>query len=308
MTPKFIRSAHDLVTSVKATQNGFLTQALRKTKEAAPYVAAARELQRILLKTPAAVDLAHVDSVRDTLLTSCGFSDKSLRYFNGEERRATLQKVLTVITDQASDTWRDEILYRFLLTSGDSLGGSMRNIVGAEANIIFTRALREAIETKSINGLQAKSNRSGKIQGLAWPNRALFFDRSPVFLPETKTQQKNIDAILVTTGIARPTDSLWGLEDDFLRDPNRYVACGELKGGIDPAGADEHWKTAASALDRIRKRFPRNTPKLFFVAAAIAKAMAVEIFDQLRDGRLTHAANLTVPQQLADLADWLTAL
>ena len=30
---------------------------------------------------------------------------------------------------------------------------------------------------------------------------------------------------------------------------------GELKGGIDPAGADEHWKTGNSALVRIRKAF-----------------------------------------------------
>ena len=39
--------------------------------------------------------------------------------------------------------------------------------------------------------------------------------------------------------------------------PKSYIALGELKGGIDPAGADEHWKTAKSALERIRKAFAR---------------------------------------------------
>jgi len=33
---------------------------------------------------------------------------------------------------------------------------------------------------------------------------------------------------------------------------------GELKGGIDPAGADEHWKTANKALDKMRKPFTPN--------------------------------------------------
>ena len=33
-----------------------------------------------------------------------------------------------------------------------------------------------------------------------------------------------------------------------VENPKHYLACGELKGGIDPAGADEHWKTAGKAL------------------------------------------------------------
>src|SRR5205823_172500 len=35
---------------------------------------------------------------------------------------------------------------------------------------------------------------------------------------------------------------------EAVQNPARYVALGELKGGIDPAGADEHWKTAGTAL------------------------------------------------------------
>jgi hypothetical protein len=33
------------------------------------------------------------------------------------------------------------------------------------------------------------------------------------------------------------------------------IALGELKGGIDPGGADEHWKTAQAAFNRIRQAF-----------------------------------------------------
>jgi len=95
-----------------------------------------------------------------------------------------------------------------------------------------------------------------------------------------------------------------------LNELGRYLACGELKGGIDPAGADEHWKTANSALHRIRMHFDEHEtkPKLFFCGAAIADAMAHEIFEQLGDGRLAYAANLTVPEQVDDLATWLITL
>jgi len=308
MVPNFIKSADDLVTSVQATQNGFLKQALRKTAEAAPYVDKARELRQTLDKAQAALDLVGVSSIRDTLLTACGFSDKSMAYFNDKERRAALKKMLKVIAVQAGDTWREELVYRFVLTCGDSLGGAMRNIVGAGAGMLFARALREAAKRKGIKGLLVKSKEGGKIQGLAWPDRAVFFDKAPKFLTGAGSKKNNIDVIMVSSGIAHPTATVWSQERTLLSNPGTYVACGELKGGIDPAGADEHWKTAASALDRIRKRFPKNPPKLFFVGAAIAKAMAVEIFDQLQDGRLSHAANLTVPKQLDNLADWLIAL
>src|SRR2546430_13027557 len=58
-----------------------------------------------------------------------------------------------------------------------------------------------------------------------------------------------------------------------LGSPVSYIALGELKGGIDPAGADEHWKTARTALARIQAVFTQSglRPHTFFVGAAIAK-------------------------------------
>jgi len=86
-----------------------------------------------------------------------------------------------------------------------------------------------------------------------------------------------------------------------------YIALGELKGGIDPAGADEHWKTAKTALDRIKESFKRNghTPALFFVGAAIENKMAIEIFDNLKSNYISNAANLTKPEHITALSDWL---
>jgi hypothetical protein len=92
--------------------------------------------------------------------------------------------------------------------------------------------------------------------------------------------------------------------------PASYVALGELKGGIDPAGADEHWKTARTALSRIREAFPNSElrPQTFFIGAAIEKKMANEIWSQLEDGTLNNAANLTHDDQVASISQWLCSL
>ena len=92
--------------------------------------------------------------------------------------------------------------------------------------------------------------------------------------------------------------------------PERFIAFGELKGGIDPAGADEHWKTAQTALTRIRTAFASHnlSPDLFFVGAVIADSMAQEIWSQLVDGTLKNTANLTNPDQVASLSNWLVEL
>ncbi|MDR2480503.1 MAG: hypothetical protein LBD48_14490, partial [Treponema sp.] len=86
-----------------------------------------------------------------------------------------------------------------------------------------------------------------------------------------------------------------------------YIALGELKGGIDPAGADEHWKTAKTALDRIKNAFMKNgfSPYLFFVGAAIEHKMAGEIFNNIKSKYINNAANLTKPEHITALSDWL---
>lgn len=77
-----------------------------------------------------------------------------------------------------------------------------------------------------------------------------------------------------------------------------------LKGGIDPAGADEHWKTGNSALERDRKAFNYNI-KTSFVGAAIVEDMANEIYQQLQDGTLSNAANLYKDNQLTEYVQWI---
>lgn len=91
--------------------------------------------------------------------------------------------------------------------------------------------------------------------------------------------------------------------EPILKDYKNYIVMGELKGGIDPAGADEHWKTARAALDRIRSSFKKVY--IAFIGGAIEKAMAEEIYSQLQTGMLDYAANLTNDNQLSSFCDWL---
>ena len=75
---------------------------------------------------------------------------------------------------------------------------------------------------------------------------------------------------------------------------------GELKGGADPAGSDEHWKTATRAFDRILlacERTHRPKPPLSFIATILVERVAKEAAEWIEQGKLTSVYNLT---QIAD--------
>ncbi len=75
---------------------------------------------------------------------------------------------------------------------------------------------------------------------------------------------------------------------------------GELKGGADPAGSDEHWKTATRAFDRILlacERTGRSRPPLSFIATILVERVAREAAEWVAQGKLKSVYNLT---QIAD--------
>jgi type II restriction enzyme len=140
-----------------------------------------------------------------------------------------------------------------------------------------------------------------KLRGLAWGEgkraRTLIYNLTvPLF-------GNNVDLCLFHCGSDKMCKEVHG-------DARAYAALGELKGGIDPAGADEHWKTARTALTRISDAFAKNKiePHTFFIGAAIEKKMANEIWTMLESGILENAANLTDDEQIASLTRWLCAL
>lgn len=293
MLPKSITAAKNLVTSREATCTGFLEQARAKGRRASPYVKEALNFWDMLQKAKTAEDLLKTIPI-STLATACGFSDKSQGYFTQDELRKAIGIELAVLIKGAGERWREELLYRYLLTRGDTLGGEMRNVTGAMAQRKFTSALIKVLRRKNIAVQHEEVGE--KITRISWDGRVIVFDRKPRVL------NNSVDIILI-----KKTDGTQTIQE-LLEEPACYLACGELKGGIDPAGADEHWKTASGALSRIRERLGERCPNLFFVGAAIESSMAREIFEQLQSGKLACAANLTVDTQLEELMEWLVSL
>lgn len=139
------------------------------------------------------------------------------------------------------------------------------------------------------------------LRGLSWQNG--IGNRTLIYNLTVPLVKNNVDLCLFNVLPAE-------VEASEYKIPETYIALGELKGGIDPAGADEHWKTARTALDRIREAFFKAgaTPHTFFVGAAIEKKMSIEIWEQLKSGILSNAANLTDENQVMSISQWLSNL
>jgi len=104
-------------------------------------------------------------------------------------------------------------------------------------------------------------------------------------------------------------------DTEFVQDMPLFWA-GELKGGADPAGSDEHWKTATQAFNRILlacEKTAREQPPLSFIATILVDRVAREAQGWLDQGKLTSVYNLTQiaedetkeQQFLNDLASFL---
>ena len=285
-----VSKSTDLVTTKDARLAGFVSQSEEKIAKSRSYKLA---IDRALLKLRPGITLDDIFSDKDLknyfLGASC-LSAKSLMHFSEIEQKNLVSEVVDL--SRISDSkYRDELTSRCYLTAGDSLGGSMRNYVGQSAQKKFTDAVIAGIKANGDSSL-LETNSSGKITAIEWASYRMIFDKKPKFI------NKSIDFVV-------------HLKSTTIEDPLGYRSCGELKGGIDPAGADEHWKTAKSALDRIRTVFVDKgltPPGLYFVAGAIETSMSEEIYSHLQSGYLTATANLNNKAQLSELVNLLTGM
>lgn len=303
----------DLVTNHTETRAGFLEFALEKNRQATPFITQARALKIATLPLASPADLLTLSSIQAALVAAAGISDKAASHLDQATKEQAVRDFIKNFLEIAGAAWVDELVYRFLITRGDTLGGSMRNRGGAIAqrkltrNLIATLSLanipfewRHARTKKWLAGDFSDPDIELQANALNWQNaqgpRTLRYNNSPTIV------RKNIDLCLLAC-IPRDFDAA-------AIDGSCYVALGELKGGIDPAGADEHWKTAHTALLRIRDAFAKLdlAPASVFIGAAIVSSMADEIWAQLENGVLTNAANLTNDNQLASVCRWLIDL
>jgi hypothetical protein len=308
-----VTSADSLITTPEARRSGFLEYALRRNKESVPFIDRAKALKATLqAHTNQPQDILNIVKIKGSLLEAAGISVKAKAHLSDIDKERLLTDFIDQILIPCGRDYIDEIIYRYLLTSGDALGGKMRNIVGSIANEKLNRFVISQLQICQIN-FSFATNVSGfvreeeytldiaeAIKAVKWQTndgaqRLLIYN---VNVPQVS---KNIDIVLLN----KPTESTKGKPlKAILSESSNYLTIGELKGGIDPAGADEHWKTADTALRRVRSSFNNQLP-LIFIGAAIESSMAIEIFTQYQNGDLSNCANLTNDEQLASLCEWL---
>ena len=304
----------DLVTAPEEIRAGFVALALERSRQATPFVEQARALKVSAMSAKRPNDLLKIEGIQTALLTAAGFSQKATDHTEETAKTAAIQDFIEKFLEPAGTNFVEELVYRFLLTRGDSLGGSMRNIAGKLAERKVTRAIISALtltgttyqwlSSVSNTWFTGSSNDADielSLKALSWKNRGK--TRTLIYNRTIPLVRKNIDMCLLDCA---PDE----IKSETYKIPERFIAFGELKGGIDPAGADEHWKTAQTALTRIRIAFASQnlSPDLFFIGAVIVDSMAQEIWNQLEEGTLKNAANLTNPDQVASLANWLVDL
>ena len=310
-----LKSYKDLITPYEETRAGFIFLALEKNRKATPFVEEAKVLKAFASKAKTARDLLVIREIQSSLLTAAGVSSKARNYLKENDKKKAIKGLIENTLEPSGKLFIDELVYRFLLTRGDSLGGSMRNLAGKLGEQRFTRIL---FSTFSIRGIDLKylDTKTKKwmnfnyepeierhLKGLHWLSNKN--KRTLIYNLTVPTIKKNVDICLFDCS---PNDIIFGGSKDSAHHiPEKYLALGELKGGIDPAGADEHWKTANSALNRIRKAFSSSncSPDTFFIGAAIENAMAKEIYHKLNNRTLSNGANLTNEEQIVSLCDWL---
>jgi len=316
MTPvknyqQHLSGAESLVTSYEEIRAGFVSLALERNRRATPYVEQARALKFKASKASNPKALIEIDDIQPALLTAAGISDKAAGHLTQKDKLEAIQGLIKNFLEPAGAAFVEELVFRFLLTRGDTLGGSMRNVGGELAQRKLTRMIISSLTLAGIpyywlhknNGSWIKSSDNDAdielyLKGLSWSNKGN--NRTILYNLTVPLVRKNVDLCLF--------DCKYNELDEAIKLPKLYLALGELKGGIDPAGADEHWKTANSALNRIRSAFHQKglSPFTFFVGAAIVSDMATEIWGQLEGGSLTNAANLIKENQITSLCNWLS--
>ena len=306
-----LKSDKDLDTTYEATRAGFVSLALEKSRRATPFVEQARALKVAASKAVAPADLIKMKKIRPALLTAAGVSDKAANHLRPGDKLEAIKGLIANFLKPAGSDFVEELVYRFLITRGDTLGGSMRNVGGVLAQRKLSRALISALALSGArfrwqhsltrawtDGSAEEPDIELALRAISWKNgnkkRTAVFNLGVPFL------KNNVDLCLFDCSDA-------DVSKETYKMANLYIGLGELKGGVDPAGADEHWKTARTALTRIQTAFAKQNlkPHTSFVGAAIEKKMAREIWEMLGDGTLENAANLTNDDQVASISRWL---
>ena len=240
--PTHLKNAGDLITGDEATRAGFLLLAIERNRLSTPLVAQARAL-KVAATNAGTIDQCVKDaSMRPALLAAAGVSDKAIKHFTDADKDTAIKDWVENYMAPAGTNYIDEFVFRFLITKGDAIGGEMRNTRGQLAQRKLIRALAAALDIMGVhyfwlgrrNAWHAADSNEPDFEmiakGLSWTwegkNRTLLLNKQML------TVRKNIDICLLNCEKEQARLA--------VKNPEAFLALGELKGGADPAGADEH--------------------------------------------------------------------
>jgi len=276
-------NADNLITKEKYVLNGCRWQANKKSLMANDILKFTQKAKKELRKVNSFHEILESELMSEFIIGASMLSRKSTNHFSATELISFLAKVIDF--ERLNElNYLNELERYYLLTAGDSVGGKMRNLVGNKGNDLLIEHITTYLNEHNVD-YKLIVSKNNNVQSIETDLSAIIFNKKPKFI------NKSIDFIVVK----KEKDQKYDLEDY-----DSYIAAGELKSGIDPAGADEHWKTATTALARIRNVF-NNLEKpipLYFIGGAISKHMATEIIDAIENKELKLAANLNIKKQM----------
>ena len=233
------------------------------------------------------------------LLTAAGVSDKATNHLQDSDKREAVSGLIKNFLEPAGANFVEELVFRFLLTRGDTLGGSMRNVGGFMAQKKLTRAILACLKLAGTkcHWLHADTKEWAELpdddtdvelslRGLSW--NAAKGPRTLLYNVTVPLVKNNVDLSLFNCAFTE-------MNRKIINTPSAYIALGELKGGIDPAGADEHWKTARTALNRIHEAFAKQKLK---AAHVLSSARPLKQRWLGRFGRCSNKAVWKTPRTL----------
>ena len=141
----------DLLTSKEETRAGFIAMALEKNLMATPYIEEARALRVLASKVESPRKLLNSPDLRTGLLAASGLSNKSQKFLTEEDKTAAILGLIETFLEPAGKDFPDELVYRFLLTKGDALGGSARNLAGSLGDRKFLRTLISVLSLADVS-------------------------------------------------------------------------------------------------------------------------------------------------------------
>lgn len=146
-----IKSPADLVTSREQTRAGFIAFALEKNRRSTPIIESAKSFKVFASRAKTPKDLLKISEIRPALLATDGLSDKAVNYFTENDQDKAILSLIENFLEPAGKYFIDEAVYRYLLIKGDSLGGTMRNLVGVIAQQKFVRTLLSNLSISGTN-------------------------------------------------------------------------------------------------------------------------------------------------------------